>query len=127
LTGIERTIFFVSVLSPFFTLYPSLPPRADTKQSNPTPQIKNASDRDAFDESMWAGEGREEVSGWIEGFLAKALGEDVEEVGGRGGSGDANKVEKEKVHGEEVEEIHEKQIVEDGDVSERTEKLSLDA
>jgi uncharacterized protein len=70
---------------------------------------------------MWAGEGREEVSGWIEGFLAKALGEDVEEVGGGGD------VEKEKVHGEEVEEIHEKQIVEDGDVSERTEKLSLDA
>ncbi len=75
--------------------------------------MKNASGRDAFEESMWAGEGREEVSGWIEGFLAKALGEDVEEVGV-----DAKK----QVNGEEVEEVHEKQEVEDS-VEERTENL----
>ena len=39
-------------------------------------QQKNGAGRDAFDESMWAGEGREEVSGWIEGYLGKLTGDE---------------------------------------------------
>ncbi|KAL0247040.1 hypothetical protein I308_104073 [Cryptococcus tetragattii IND107] len=42
---------------------------------------KNASGRDAFLESMFAGEGKEEVSGWIEGYLYKVEGGDDEEEG----------------------------------------------
>ncbi|RSH78377.1 uncharacterized protein EHS24_002102 [Apiotrichum porosum] len=37
---------------------------------------KNAADRDAFAEAIFAGEGKEEVAGWIEGFLWKAEGGD---------------------------------------------------
>ncbi|KAK8849726.1 hypothetical protein IAR55_005061 [Kwoniella newhampshirensis] len=40
---------------------------------------KNASGRDAFLESMFAGEGKEEVSGWIEGYLYRVEGDDDEE------------------------------------------------
>jgi len=70
---------------------------------------------------MWAGEGREEVSGWIEGYLAKALGEDAGDVDGPGPK---------KVHGEEVEEVHEvREASADGndEVLDRTDKLSLNA
>lgn len=42
---------------------------------------KNASGRDAFLESMFAGEGKEEVSGWIEGYLYRVEGGDDEEEG----------------------------------------------
>ncbi|WVN89961.1 uncharacterized protein L203_105191 [Cryptococcus depauperatus CBS 7841] len=44
---------------------------------------KNASGRDAFLESIFAGEGKEEVSGWIEGYLYKAEGCDDEESAGK--------------------------------------------
>ncbi|WVW86871.1 hypothetical protein I302_108926 [Kwoniella bestiolae CBS 10118] len=39
----------------------------------------NANKRDAFAESIFAGEGKEEVSGWIEGYLYKVEGGDDEE------------------------------------------------
>ncbi|WVF68513.1 hypothetical protein IAT40_003280 [Kwoniella sp. CBS 6097] len=39
----------------------------------------NAAGRDAFAESIFAGEGKEEVSGWIEGYLYKIEGGDDEE------------------------------------------------
>lgn len=44
-------------------------------------QQKNASGRDTFLESMFAGEGKEEVSGWIEGYLYRVEGGDDEEEG----------------------------------------------
>jgi len=52
---------------------------------------KNRSERDAFSEALFAGEGKEEVAGWIEGYLYKKEGPD----GGYGedGMGDDGKVE----------------------------------
>jgi hypothetical protein len=82
-------------------------------------QVKNASGRDASDESMWAGEGREEVSGWIEGYLAKALGEDAGDADGSG--------QKKVQEVEEVQESQEMSANEGDEVVDRTEKLSLDA
>ncbi|TYJ58929.1 hypothetical protein B9479_000363 [Cryptococcus floricola] len=40
---------------------------------------KNANGRDAFLESCWSGEGKEEVSGWIEGYLYRVEGADDED------------------------------------------------
>lgn len=37
-------------------------------------QQKNAAGRDAFEEAVFAGEGKEEVAGWIEGYVWKAEG-----------------------------------------------------
>ncbi|WOO77200.1 Ankyrin repeat-containing protein [Vanrija pseudolonga] len=42
---------------------------------------KNAAGRDAFSEAIFAGEGKEEVAGWIEGYLWKIEGGDEEEEG----------------------------------------------
>jgi hypothetical protein len=39
-------------------------------------QQKNRSERDAFSEALFAGEGKEEVAGWIEGYLYKVEGPD---------------------------------------------------
>ncbi|WWD20353.1 hypothetical protein CI109_104829 [Kwoniella shandongensis] len=58
---------------------------------------KNASGRDAFLESLFAGEGKEEVSGWIEGYLYRIEGDDDEEVGAEG--------EETKGEGEEESEV----------------------
>jgi len=51
-------------------------------------QQKNAAGRDAFSEATFAGEGKEEVAGWIEGFLWRVEGGDdlddeVKENGGK--------------------------------------------
>ncbi|KAK4688543.1 hypothetical protein P7C73_g1568, partial [Tremellales sp. Uapishka_1] len=40
---------------------------------------KNKAGRDAFAQSVWAGEGKEEVSGWIEGYLYRAEGGEEED------------------------------------------------
>ncbi|CAD6580627.1 MAG: hypothetical protein TREMPRED_002789 [Tremellales sp. Tagirdzhanova-0007] len=40
---------------------------------------KNAAGRDAFAEALFAGEGKEEIAGWIEGFLWRVEGGDDEE------------------------------------------------
>lgn len=37
-------------------------------------QLKNRAGRDAFAEALHAGEGKEEVAGWIEGYLFKTEG-----------------------------------------------------
>ena len=39
-------------------------------------QQKNAAGRDALAEAIFAGEGKEEVAGWIEGFLWRVEGGD---------------------------------------------------
>ncbi|WVQ66452.1 uncharacterized protein L199_004633 [Kwoniella botswanensis] len=51
------------------------------EQGGGLPLLKqtNANNRDAFAESIFAGEGKEEVSGWIEGYLYKVEGGDDEE------------------------------------------------
>ncbi|WWC92863.1 uncharacterized protein L201_007824 [Kwoniella dendrophila CBS 6074] len=51
------------------------------EQGGGLPLLKqtNANKRDAFTESIFAGEGKEEVSGWIEGYLYKVEGGDDEE------------------------------------------------
>jgi hypothetical protein len=86
----------------------------------------NASGRDAFHESVWLGEGREEVAGWIEGFIVKIEGPDME--------GTAEDEKKHEVNGNKVEEFEQrdesseevkgdKQDVDD--VVERADKLEL--
>jgi hypothetical protein len=75
---------------------------------------------------VWLGEGREEVAGWIEGFIVKVEGPDVE------GTADAEK--KREVLGQKVEEYEQQdQVDEDtkGDkqdvqeVVQQAEKLEL--
>ena len=51
-------------------------------QSNEAQQ-KNAAGRDAFAEALFAGEGKEEVAGWIEGFLWRVEGGEAEEGTGK--------------------------------------------
>ncbi|KAI5454529.1 ankyrin repeat-containing protein [Naganishia albida] len=86
----------------------------------------NASGRDAFHESVWLGEGREEVAGWIEGFIVKIEGPDME--------GTAEDEKKHEVNGNKVEEFEQrdesaeevkgdKQDVDD--VVDRADKLEL--
>ncbi|WVQ96060.1 hypothetical protein IAU59_003160 [Kwoniella sp. CBS 9459] len=53
----------------------------------------NAAGRDAFAESIFAGEGKEEVSGWIEGYLYKIEGGDDEDEQPSKASGAAAEVE----------------------------------
>jgi hypothetical protein len=48
--------------------------RSHSVPTSDTSQQTNASGRDAFAESIFAGEGKEEVSGYIEGFLYRAEG-----------------------------------------------------
>jgi hypothetical protein len=74
-------------------------------------QQKNRSERDAFSEALFAGEGKEEVAGWIEGYLYKKEGPD----GGYGedGMGDDGKVEEEG----EIDGVDE--------VTEKTEEVTL--
>jgi ankyrin repeat protein len=60
-----------------------------------TLQQKNRSERDAFDEALFAGEGKEEVAGWIEGYLYKVEGDDMELEGEGEGEGEDAKVEEE--------------------------------
>ncbi|TXT15656.1 hypothetical protein VHUM_00159 [Vanrija humicola] len=48
---------------------------------------KNAAGRDAFSEAIFAGEGKEEVAGWIEGYLWKIEGGDEEEEGAAAAAG----------------------------------------
>ena len=76
-----------------------------------TMQQKNRSERDAFSEALFAGEGKEEVAGWIEGYLYKKEGPD----GGYGedGMGDDGKVEEEG----EIDGVDE--------VTEKTEEVTL--
>lgn len=75
---------------------------------------------------MWLGEGREEVAGWIEGFIVKTEGGDME--------GTAEDEKKQEVNGNKVEEFEQrdetaeevkgdKQDVDD--VVERADKLEL--
>jgi hypothetical protein len=63
-------------------------------------QQTNASGRDAFHESVWLGEGREEVAGWIEGFIVKIEGPDLE--------GTAESEKKQEINGNKVEEFEQK-------------------
>ena len=46
-----------------------------------TPQQQSAAKRDAFAEALFHGEGKEEVAGWIEGYLFKIEGGDDLENG----------------------------------------------
>ncbi|OCF43847.1 cytoplasmic protein [Kwoniella heveanensis CBS 569] len=66
----------------------------------------NAAGRDAFAESIFAGEGKEEVSGWIEGYLYKIEGGDDEEVEGAQkpspASGDDEDEEVKVIEGDEM-------------------------
>lgn len=89
-------------------------------------QQTNASGRDAFHESVWLGEGREEVAGWIEGFIVKTEGGDME--------GTAEDEKKQEVNGNKVEEFEQRdEIAEEvkadkqdvDDVVERADKLEL--
>lgn len=75
---------------------------------------------------MWLGEGREEVAGWIEGFIVKIEGADLE------GTADAEK--KQEILGQKVEEFEQQDPIEQevkGDkqdvqeVVQRAEKLEL--
>ncbi|GHJ85569.1 hypothetical protein NliqN6_1971 [Naganishia liquefaciens] len=86
----------------------------------------NASGRDAFHESIWLGEGREEVAGWIEGFIVKTEGGDLE--------GTAESEKKQKINGNTVEEFEQQDTTADAvkgdkaeveEVVERAEKLEL--
>ncbi|ORY34686.1 ankyrin repeat-containing domain protein [Naematelia encephala] len=48
---------------------------------------KSKAGRDAFSEALFAGEGKEEVAGWIEGYLWRIEGGDEDEQEGKGGGG----------------------------------------
>mgnify|MGYP006919989997 CR=1 FL=1 len=89
-------------------------------------QQTNASGRDAFHESIWLGEGREEVAGWIEGFIVKTEGGDLEST--------AESEKKQKINGNTVEEFEQQDTTADAvkgdkaeveEVVERAEKLEL--
>jgi hypothetical protein len=94
-----------------FTEGASFSPSIFVKSSILTIQQKNRSERDAFSEALFAGEGKEEVAGWIEGYLYKKEGPD----GGYGedGMGDDGKVEEEG----EIDGVDE--------VTEKTEEVTL--
>lgn len=51
-------------------------------------QQKNAAGRDAFREALFAGEGKEEVAGWIEGFLWRVEGGADDAEGAKDGDTD---------------------------------------
>ena len=70
-----------------------------------TNQQKNRQERDAFSEALFAGEGKEEVAGWIEGYLYKREGPD----GGYGedGMGDDGVESKEEVGDEKIDGVDE--------------------
>ncbi|OCF61817.1 cytoplasmic protein [Kwoniella mangroviensis CBS 10435] len=72
----------------------------------------NANKRDAFAESIFAGEGKEEVSGWIEGYLYKVEGGDDEEEPPKDaqmeeGEGEVKVIEGDDVLKEEAEKVEE--------------------
>ena len=94
-----------------FTKGTSSPLFVSFSRSILTIQQKNRSERDAFSEALFAGEGKEEVAGWIEGYLYKKEGPD----GGYGedGMGDDGKVEEEG----EIDGVDE--------VTEKTEEVTL--
>ncbi|KAH8090938.1 hypothetical protein HD553DRAFT_303755 [Filobasidium floriforme] len=70
----------------------------------PMLEQKNGAGRDAFDESMWAGEGREEVSGWIEGYLGKLTGDEGYEEPEQSATAEAkSEIKEEEVDGDTVE------------------------
>ena len=92
-------------------------------------QQKNGAGRDAFDESMWAGEGREEVSGWIEGYLGKLTGDEgFEEPEQTTTSNDKPEIKEEEVDGDTVEkqDMEATISVKDGDAVEEARKGAED-
>lgn len=75
---------------------------------------------------MWLGEGREEVAGWIEGFIVKTEGGDLE--------GTAESEKKHQINGDKVEEREQQEESAEpvkgdkadvNEVVERTDKLEL--
>ncbi|WRT69749.1 uncharacterized protein IL334_006740 [Kwoniella shivajii] len=85
------------------------------EQGGGLPLLKqtNASGRDAFTESIFAGEGKEEVSGWIEGYLYKVEGDDEEDeqvdkdATVEEGDGEIKVIEGDKMVREEAEKVDE--------------------
>ncbi|GFZ49684.1 hypothetical protein JCM24511_07086 [Saitozyma sp. JCM 24511] len=104
------------------------------EQGGGLPLLKqtNASGRDAFAESIFAGEGKEEVSGYIEGFLYRAEGGEEADArdardaaSGRaidGGNGDGVEEEVKVEAGDET--THEESEVVD-ELVEKAEKVGL--
>ncbi|WVQ78980.1 hypothetical protein IAT38_001072 [Cryptococcus sp. DSM 104549] len=88
---------------------------------------KNASGRDAFLESMFAGEGKEEVSGWIEGYLYRVEGADDEDAEGQEGAaveeGDGEK----ELRVEEGDEVVKDEAEVVDELAEKTEELEVKA
>jgi ankyrin repeat protein len=68
-----------SLLSLLSLLSPS-EPSCQRRKSKLTLQQKNRAGRDAFAEAIFAGEGKEEVAGYIEGYLWRAEGGGDEEL-----------------------------------------------
>ncbi|WWC95415.1 hypothetical protein V866_002278 [Kwoniella sp. B9012] len=84
------------------------------EQGGGLPLLKqtNASNRDAFAESIFAGEGKEEVSGWIEGYLYKVEGGGDEEEPPKDaqveeGEGEVKVIEGDDLVREEAEKVEE--------------------
>ncbi|WWD04188.1 hypothetical protein V865_002255 [Kwoniella europaea PYCC6329] len=82
----------------------------------------NANKRDAFAESIFAGEGKEEVSGWIEGYLYKVEGGDDEEESPKDaqveeGEGEVKVIEGDNMVKEEAEKVE--------DLVEKTEGVEI--
>ncbi|WWC65883.1 uncharacterized protein I303_108505 [Kwoniella dejecticola CBS 10117] len=84
------------------------------EQGGGLPLLKqtNANKRDAFAESIFAGEGKEEVSGWIEGYLYKVEGGDEEEEAPKGADveerdGEVKVIEGDDMVKEEAEKVDE--------------------
>jgi hypothetical protein len=89
--------------------------RSHSVPTSDTSQQTNASGRDAFAESIFAGEGKEEVSGYIEGFLYRAEG---------GEEADARDVEEEvRVEAGDETTHDESQVVDE--LVEKAEKVGL--
>lgn len=78
-------------------------------------QQTNRAGRDAFAESIFAGEGKEEVSGWIEGYLWKIEGDDEELVKEGEGEEDVQMEAGDDVSKDEAEAVEE--------IVEKTERL----
>ncbi|WWC73625.1 uncharacterized protein I206_107597 [Kwoniella pini CBS 10737] len=74
------------------------------EQGGGLPLLKqtNANKRDAFAESIFAGEGKEEVSGWIEGYLYKVEGDDDEEEAPKGADIDEAEDEVKAIKGDDM-------------------------
>lgn len=88
-------------------------------------QQKNRAGRDAFSEALFAGEGKEEVAGYIEGYLWKAEGGDDEELPGKAGEDDAEE------EGEEIKMVAGDEVTKDeaevvDEIVEKTKGVELD-